>query len=294
MTILDRAYRPLSYAPTAMATRLWAIAAAEGRLLFRTKWGFFAVLLCALPSIASLILLLIRFGFWEIGTPNLRTETGDARTNPFSIRFYLDPIVRESYLPFLLLTTLVSCRSVARDRAAGGLELLWTRAISPWGYFVAKWCGSVLLLGTLFLVVPLALWSCAVLMAEDWTLFERTLPKMPAFAFAMAVLVLSLTFLATAFSAIAATPGFASILWLGLVVGSDRIAWVLSRLATDATWLRALHPWEAAHRIAAWICGVPRLQEYPVGIAVASLGTLVGVAFLVLLKKLRTEEALAS
>lgn len=294
MTILERGYRRLVYSPTPMRARLWSIVAIEWKSLFKTKWGLFAFLLCALPSIASLLLILIRFGLWEFGPPQMRQDQGESRANPFSIRFYLDPVLRESYLPFLLITTLVSCRAVARDRTAGGLELLWTRAISPWGYFLAKWSGSITLLGTLFLGCPLALWVIAVFMADDWSLLEKTAPLMPGFAIAMVMLVTVLTFLATAFSVFAGTPGFASMLWLGLILGTFAAGTLLGRIFPDLSWLLAINPWDAAKRIAEWVCGVPRLREYPVGAAVLSLCIMVMCSFLGLLRKLRTEEALAS
>jgi ABC-type transport system involved in multi-copper enzyme maturation permease subunit len=294
MAIFGHGYRPLHYEPVGAARRWLPLAHMEWRSLLRTRWGFSAYLLCAVPSLISLLLLLFHVGFVDLFPRGIERDLKANGLSPTALRFYLDPILVWSYLPFLLLTTMVSSRAVAKDRASGALEILWTRSISPWGYFLGKWCGSLALLGVLFFVLPLVIWILGVLMGEGWTVLEQTAPFMPRFFLAMLVLVVVLSFIPTAFSALAATPGFSSMLWVGAMLGTWVIHRISDLLRSNEPYLKVIDPWEAGVRISKWIVGMKGIGDEQVVWALCSLGTIVLVLIVALARKLRTATAVAS
>jgi ABC-type transport system involved in multi-copper enzyme maturation permease subunit len=213
------------------------------------------------------------------------------RADPLAAEFYLQPVVLESFLAFLALSTLISCRSIAKDRAADALELYWTRSVTPAGYFLAKWFGSFLLVGVGFVLLPACLWVFALLTAPDESFLATTATFLPRVLLALCAFTAAMTWIATGFSALCRSATFASILWVLLLVGSTAIAGVLSRLLRGETWLRALSPWSAARRLAEWIAGVsPRLDHAPIAAAV-SLGVLVLIVGILLARRLRLSEA---
>ncbi|MCC6670102.1 MAG: hypothetical protein IT458_03515 [Planctomycetes bacterium] len=299
MVIHGSGYRKLSYEPTSMLRRLLPIGAMEFRAMFRSRWGILGLICCAVPSLVSLFLMTVRFGAWQFmaegpGVPRGRGLPGlTSRADPYDIAFYLDPILRESFLVFVLLTTVVSCRAIAKDRGTQALEIYWTRAITPLGYFLAKWLGSAALLGVLFVGCPLLLWILAVFMAPDWGLFTTTIHFVPQVLLGLSALTLLLTYLAVALSALADRPNFATILWMILIAGSLPLVEILARAFRGQYWVHAFSPWQAGARIVNWIAGVTPVRDYPVWIAFAVLGGMLALVTLLMSRRLRLVEAIA-
>ncbi len=294
MVVYGTGYRPLVHEPVPTVQRLLALAVLEFRGLFRTRWGVVGFLICCWPMIVSLVILMARYGVLQFlpVTQQPRGPLATDRWDPTALAFHLEPIVTQSYTSFLFLTTLVSARAIAKDQAAGALEILWTRAITPWGYFAAKWAGSVFLVGTLLVGGPLVVWLLAVFMAPDWQLLETTLAFVPMLLLGSLLLVVVLTFVATALSALAGTPTFAAILWLGLVLGSWAGTQVLLRVYRGATWLRAASPWSSAKRLVEWLVAARPQQDFSPTAAAIGLSATVLLLALLLARRLRTAEAI--
>ncbi|MEM7205083.1 MAG: ABC transporter permease [Planctomycetota bacterium] len=292
MTVYGRGYRPFTFEPTSPRARLWAVAELELRTLFRTRLGLMAFLICLGPSIANLGILLIFSGVWRVGASPERLRSWP-RTNPEAIDFYLQPIIGDvfAFVIFLVLTSLVSCRAIAKDRESNALELYWTRGVGPRGYFFAKWLGSVLLLGSAFVVAPAVTWLLGVLMAPDWGTLERTIEFVPSVLLALTVFTAVISYLAVAFSAVAATANTATVFWFFLLLGTAAATRVLSLVFVDEWWFKALSPWDAAKRVAEWICGYVPRRDYNPAIAVLSLVVVVGVLTALALRRLRRAEA---
>jgi len=216
------------------------------------------------------------------------------RMNPRVIEFFLTPLLAEvfSLVIFLLLTSLVSCRAIAKDRETHALEIYWTRGIGPRGYFFGKWLGSVLLVGTVFVAAPAIVWLFGVLMAPGWDLFHETIVFIPRLLLGLSLFTAVLTYIAVSFSAIATTANFASILWFFLLLGSAAMVRLLAfRLFQGEWWIKAVDPWDAGKRLVEWICGVAPQQSYSPWVALVSLATVVAVVTLLMLRRLRLNEA---
>jgi putative exporter of polyketide antibiotics len=295
MAIHERGHRRLQYVPTSWFERVWPIAMLELRTMFKIRFGAILFLGCLLPTIGSLIMLLVRSGIWEMSA-NMRGPGPMANSafDPSQAGFFLRPILFLSFVPALIMTTLVSVRAVAKDRAAGALEIYWTRAISPAAYFFGKWLGSFLLLALAFVAAPFVLWVTSVLLAPDWQQFELTIGKIPRILVATTVLSALITLLAVSLSAAVSTPNFASILWLFLMVGSLGLSQVL-RFITKQNWVVAMNPWRAAKRIVEWIAADedPFFNYSPL-VAVLILALMLGVLGTFAARRLRVLDAVAT
>ncbi len=295
MAIFDRGYRDLIYQPTRVLARIWPIARNELAAMFHIRFGTIVFSACLLPTIGQLIFLLMQAGIWEAAPSGRagRAMSFSDRMNPSSPSFYLWPITTMSFVPFLVLTTLVSVRAIAKDRAAGALEIYWTRAISPWSYFLGKWYGSFLLLACAFFAAPLVLWITSVLLAPDWSQFETTIGFMPGLLLGLAWMCAMLSLLAVGVSALASTPNLAAILWLFLIMGSMFLSEILRRLLRE-TWTLAINPWFAGKRVVDQLAGVTPFNDYSPWTALAWISTLAVVVLLFARRRLRVLEAVAT
>jgi ABC-type transport system involved in multi-copper enzyme maturation permease subunit len=298
VTIYGVGYRSLQYRSESAVARLAAVAALEFRTLFRSRWGVALFAICLLPSLVQLVFLMMHAGVLQFGPrgwvhglqEQLAGNPGLARWIPTRLRFYLAPILEWSLAPVLMLTVLVSSRAIAKDRAANALELFWTRGISPRGYFVAKWLGSLALLGLLCVGAPLVLWILGVVMAPDWGFLEQTWPFMPRALLGLAVFTVALSYLPVVFSAVAGSPNLASVSWCMLLLGSLAFGNVLSALLRDVAWEPVLSLWDAAATLARWIAGMPE-REATVRGAFVNLTVVSAALSALAIRRLRVREA---
>lgn len=295
MTLHERGYRRLQYTPTSRLQRAWPVALLELRAMFRVRFGAILYLICLGPTIGSLIFLLVRAGIWELGTQSGGTGRGmpGGGFDPSTPAFFLTPIFTLSMVPFLILTTLVTVRAVAKDRAAGALEMYWTRGITPLDYFGGKWAGSFLLLASAFVAAPCLLWLTSVLLAPDWRQFESTISFVPGMLAGLTLVCALLALLGVSLSALAGTPNFASILWLLLSVGTlfgGQVLWFLFK----ENWVVAINPWRASKRLVEACAGEVPFLDYPPAVAASLLGGTVAVVFGLALRRLRVVEVVAS
>ncbi len=286
MAIYGTGYRALEYAPTPRWRRLWPIAGYELRALFRRRLGVVLFLLCMIPAVANLGILLAWAGVWQLGAGD--RLVGMARFDPTTLDFYITPTVGEvpSFVVFLILSTLVSCRAIAKDRETAALEIYWTRGVRPLGYFAAKWLGSFLLIGLAFVLAPAVTWGVGAILAPDGSFWQQTSAFMPRVLLALTLFTAVLTFVAVGFSAIADNANGASLLWFVVLLGTTAVVRVLSRVFQGEWALKAINPWDAMKRIAEWISGATPVNDYSPGYALASIVVLVGVTGVVASRRL--------
>lgn len=294
MTIHGLHYRPAPYEPTGPLQRLLPIVVLEARGLFRTPWGVLLFAGCALPTLFRTVFLLIWLGVLAVGG-QMRGAARHAPDQlrefvPTNVEFYVEQIVapEQGMFVFLLLTAFTTARAIAKDRATNGLELLWTRGISPFGYFAAKWFGSFLLLASLTIGGPLLLWTIGVLFAEDWTFFHDTVGFAPWAFLGLAAFTAALTVLGILVSALAGSANVAMIVWCVLLGGSSILGQVLSELF-DRRLAEKVGVWDAAACLARAIAGIPQRGD-PAGAALLLAGV-GGVLAFAVTRRLRVTEA---
>lgn len=263
-------YREASFDPVTGWRLWWPIAAQEYRSLFRSKMGVAMFCVFLLPGVVRLVMLLVFFGVLRFGPPALRNRVAerDPTLDPHRVEFYLEPVlsVRPGMVFFLLLTSLVVARSIARDRVTNALELYWTRAVSPRAYVFAKWLGCCLLVGTVTVVVPVVLWLVTWLLADDGWRHLATAGPMGLGLCGLAFATAALTGICVLLSAACATPNTAMIAWGMLIVGSSAVAVVLSTALGEPT-LSSVGIWNAGAILARTIADVPqRGVSWPVSL----------------------------
>ncbi|GAB4138950.1 MAG: hypothetical protein Fur0037_04920 [Planctomycetota bacterium] len=296
MTIYGIGYRRAEFAPEPAWRRLGPIASLEFRTIFRSRWGVALFLGCLAPSVVNLVVMLMAMGVLRVGDMQ-RRMAGDvgaqfARWIPDRIEFYVEPIVQESTPLFLVLTALVGCRAIAKDRSTNALELYWTRGIGPLGYFAAKWLGSFLLLAMVGIAGPLLVWLTGVFIAEDWGFLGDTIGIVPRALAAHAVFCGELALLAMAISGSVRSPNFASVTWLLLIAGTGALAGVLGEILRGHQWPMHLSLYTALSDLDRWIAGAP-LEGASGQSALLASGGYVAVMLLLMARSMRRRGAVA-
>ena len=292
-------YRPLQCERTTGYARLWPLARQEALAVFKTKWGVALYLFCLMPGVGRLIMLLIMFGVIQFGPATFRDRldgnmpAGMLHLDPNHASFYLHSTleVMPGMVFFMLLTTMIVARSVARDRATNALELYWTRGISPWGYLFAKWWGGYLITATLTVALPLLLWISACLLADDWSLLQQTCAPFFVGLAATAGMTAVWTMIGTLVSATAASANGAMVIWCILLVGTRALGGILSGILKEPELRSCLSFWEAGGVVVRSIADLPQQRTSLVG-AVATLSVLFLTTLLLARRRMRVQEAL--
>lgn len=292
-------YRGLDCELVGPFQRLWPLARQEMLGLFRTKLGVALYFLCVFPALGRMVQLLIMFGVLDFGPRGLVNRLQQNmppsmdRQNPLRAEFYFEGSL--STMPgmifFLLLTSMVVARCIARDRATNALELYWTRGISPWGYVFAKWLGGFLITASVTVGMPIVLWLSACFLAEDWTLMLDTGPQFLLGLFAITLMTGIWTAVGTLLSAVASSANLAMVLWSMLLVGSSAVGFVLSRALDERSLRSCMSFWDAGRVVVRSIADLPQRDASVAG-AFIMLGTLCTVLFVVAKKRMRVVEAL--
>lgn len=298
MTPLGLRYRVADYAPVPAFRRAWPLLRQEFLVLFRSKVGIALFCACLLPAVVRLFVLMIRFGVVDFGGGEARRNLIGrsqmlAQWDPGRPEFYVELVMGTwPGLPVLvLLTAATTAGAIARDRRTNALELLWTRGITPNGYLLARYLGS---LGSLLLVTvlaPLLLWGLGVLMADDWQHLVDTLPFLvPVLCGLLATSALWVA-ICLCLSALASSPSQAIVLWCMLLLGSTAIANVAAAVLREPNLRAWLSIWEAGGALARHVAGIStRVELGP------ALGVLVGLLAVLLVaakRRLGLREAIA-
>ena len=292
-------YRPLHCERTTGYRRLWPLARQEMLAVFQSKWGVALYLFCLVPGFGRLIMLLIMFGVINFGPANWRDRLVDGVPNgmlhlsPEHASFYLHSTLEPmpGMVFFLLLTTLVVARSVARDRATNALELYWTRGISPWGYLFAKWWGGFLITATMTVLLPLVLWVTGCLLADDWDLLQNTVGQFFAGLGGLVGLTVVWTLIGTLVSASASSANAAMVIWCILLVGTRALGGILSGIMREPELMTCLSFWDAGGVIVRAIADLPQRRTWLAG-AIGTLSVLLVVVFTIARRRMRVQEAL--
>lgn len=315
MTIYGVGYRTLEYQPTSWFARVGAIASLEFKKPFRTRWGVILFIL-------AFWYVVVKIGamYFFLGTPTdlegeamrramemFASSSPGARAllNPFVPAFYFDHALEHGFLVFLVLTSLVSVRAIAGDRGTNGLEIYWTRSISPLGYFLGKWLGSFLLLGAVFFGGSLFCWFFSQLIAPDWDYLGYTIAYVPLVLGVLFLQCLVLSFVAVGFSALMKSANVAVFIWIGVLVGAKFVAALLGQIARafslvawdEAVWFDAIWIWDAVNRICYHLMGETRPVRWPddyhLGAAWCSVAIYLAAVLVILWRQLRTEKGVA-
>lgn len=292
-------YRTVDYEPVRALWRWWPLARREATSLFTSRWGIALYALCFVPFLVRTVILLIVYGVLNFGPPALRNRLANgpapgpaAAMDPRHTDFYAGVALDPPALVFvLLLSSLVVARSIARDRTTNALELYWTRGITPGAYVLAKWVGGLIVVGSITVLAPLALWLLAVGLAEDWSLLTTTVGPMARALVGLLVVTGVWTAIGTFVSAAAHSANGATVVWTVLLVGSSAVGALLAGVMRSE-WLRScVSMWEAGATVVRAVADVPQRQVSVPG-ALFLLGGLLSWTWWRARRRMRLEEAL--
>ncbi len=298
-------YRPAPYRPTSRWERLRPLVRLEFGSIFRSKWGVAIFLATLIPSFVRLVILLIWTGALALGGGGGAAGAGMRKMGerppeqiqellPDHVGFYTEGVVAPGWglVMFLVLTSLVTARAIAKDRATNALELYWTRGISPIGYFLGKGLGCFLVTGMMTIAAPFVLWVTGVFLAEDWSFLAKTWTFLPGVLLGLTVFTASLTTICILLSAIAGSPNLAAILWCLLLAGSEAFGQIISNVLKLPAIGSSVSVFDAAGTLARTCAGNVDRDASPMGAAI-SLCSIIAVLSVVLRRRLRLSEAVA-
>ena len=289
-TSIGPRYRRHEDPPVGIVGRLWPVARGEALLLTRTRLGLLALFVAALPLLTQLVLLLIQVGVVAIprGHRIVNRIASMGWMNIGHPEFYAVPLQRTSLMFFLVPAALVLCRAIAKDRQTNALELFWTRPITPFSYFVAKWLGGAGLVASFWVLGPAVLWLVAVAFGpDDYASSSYFMVSRVLLAGIWSSLAAS--FLAVGISATTASANMSSILFVGLSVGMKAVSTFLARLFRGEQWPRALSPWDAIAGVGEALAGVSPGRGLPLTGCLIVLGVLYGALVWSVSRQLRID-----
>ncbi len=295
MTIFGMNYRAAPYEPVHGIRRAWPILVLEFRSLFRSVWGVALFACCVLPSVFKLFMLMMYVGALGFGQGRMvrQAARGIPEMDPESVAFYVNTVIlpENGLFVLLLLTALATSRVVAKDRATNALEFLWTRGITPRGYFLAKWAGASLLVATVTVMAPLVVWLTGVLLADDWGFLERTIGSVPQGILGLVVFTLLLVTPCVLLSAIAPNANQATVLWCQLLPGGHGVAEMVSGILNEDV-TASFGLWSAASTVARGVAGMGTPSSGYTG-SLVLLAIVHGLLIWFASRRLRVEGALA-
>lgn len=263
-TIHDFGLRGYDGGRVGVVDRILAITTTELRRVFSKRLFLMFFFAALAPAIIAFVFVWIRFiviegsgqlvGFGR-GMNRVGSDAGPFGRSIFEVDFFFDILRGGSTALTLIYSGVVGAGIIARDRAAGALEIYFTRGIRPLAYFLGKLLAVWFLLLCQVLFGYLVVWIFAVSVAPtDSNYFATTWPFIPRLIAAQSFFCLTLAFWLVALSTSTDSVRFAVLRWIGVLAALRIIAGVLNRfLMTPETNL--LSPHQVVKRIAQAIAG---------------------------------------
>lgn len=170
-----------------------------------------------------------------------------------------------------LLTALVVGGLVSDDRKNGTSAIYFSRPISRLDYASMKWLSAASVLGAVILLTYIMYYSAAVVFkGEGWSYIADTIPIFMGGLTAGILLVFTYTSIGIALSSISTSRFTASVSFLGLVLGSKIVAWLIE-IQFETTYIYLLSPYDCLAHVGQWLVGLPPNYNHPLAVSAVSL-----------------------
>ena len=170
-----------------------------------------------------------------------------------------------------LLTALVVGGLVSDDRRNGTSALYFSRPVSRLDYALMKWLSAASVLAAVILLTYMLYYSAAVVFkGEGWSFIADTIPIFMGGLFAGLLLVITYTSIGIALSSISTSRFTASVSFLGLVLGSKIVAWLVE-LQFETTYVYLLSPYDCLAHLGQWLVGLPLNYDHSLTLSIVSL-----------------------
>ena len=170
-----------------------------------------------------------------------------------------------------LLTALVVGGLVSDDRRNGTSALYFSRPVSRLDYALMKWLSAASVLAAVILLTYMLYYSAAVVFkGEGWSFIADTIPIFMGGLVAGLLLVITYTSIGIALSSISTSRFTASVSFLGLVLGSKIVAWLVE-LQFETTYVYLLSPYDCLAHLGQWLVGLPLNYDHSLTLSIVSL-----------------------
>ena len=170
-----------------------------------------------------------------------------------------------------LLTALVVGGLVSDDRRNGTSAIYFSRPVSRLDYAAMKWLSAASVLAIVILLTYMMYYSAAVVFkGEGWSFIADTIPIFMGGLLAGIFLVFTYTSIGIALSSISTSRFTASISFLGYILGSKLVAWLIE-IQFDTTYVYMVSPYDCLAHVGQWLVGLPYNYDHPLALSVISL-----------------------
>ena len=134
-----------------------------------------------------------------------------------------------------------------------------------------KWLSAASVLATVILLTYMMYYSAAIVFkGEGWAFIADTIPIFLGGLVAGFFLVFTYTSIGIALSSISTSRFTASVSFLGLILGSKVVAWLVE-IQFQTTYIYLLSPYDCLAHLGQWLVGLPPNYDHPLIMSVVSL-----------------------
>jgi len=170
-----------------------------------------------------------------------------------------------------LLTALVVGGLISDDRRNGTSAIYFSRPVSRLDYAAMKWLSAASVLAIVILLTYMMYYSAAVVFkGEGWSFIADTIPIFIGGLLAGIFLVFTYTSIGIALSSISTSRFTASISFLGYILGSKLVAWLIE-IQFDTTYVYMVSPYDCLAHVGQWLVGLPYNYDHPLTLSAISL-----------------------
>ncbi len=302
MPIYDTSYRHIEGVRSVSRIRFLPIVTTGARLFLKKRQAKLFLLLAALPLFFGIVVLVL---------PGAMTNEAGARMQ-HALGAFLDMsgaylwllLAKFESLPTFLITLFAGGGLIANDLRANAAEVYFSRPVTRLDYALGKLGALLTLLLSVTLLPAFVLWLFDVLLDDKVGFLAQQLHLVPRIIGASVVLTVPYAMLMLTISSIAGTARNAMIVFAGLILMSKAVGTGLAEGLENQKY-GAISIDANLDRISSWVLdsdmkqlpgievGLPAI-DVPVGLSIAVVAGLMVVCILVLTRRIRGVEVVAT
>lgn len=279
MPIHDQGYRHYQGQRSPHGRAWWVIARAHMQSLLRYRW--FQVLL-----LGSSVPFLVRAGQIYFSTTSPQVAELLA-TTPDTFRDFLS---QQRF--FVFLVVIMQSGLIAEDRRTNALQLYLSKPLTRVEYVLGKLVPPLAFVLAITLVPAVLLLVLQVVFSGSLTFVRQNLFLLPAITLFSIVQALLSAFAILALSSLSKSRRFVAIMYAGIIFFTAAMYQVLRGITASRTWA-VISPGEMLDVIASVIFRSRTEPAVPVYVAIMVIVVIIGVAILILERRIRGVEVVA-
>ena len=288
-TIFHQIYRPWRGKLNPRWVRNWSILRHHIYGLFskgHRPWPPYTKLLIVIVLMGALMPIFTMFLGTLSGSPELMRIFGVTRANLWG--HVLGSFNNICCWP--LITALVVGGMISEDRQHGTSAIYFSRPVTRTDYTLMKYISASLILSMIIIVSYCAYYAAAILLNnEGWAYLLDTFPFFLGGLIAAVMLVVTYTSIGLALSSISKGKFFPAVSFMGIIFGSQIIAFLISLLfQRDVLYL--LSPYDNLAHVGQWMMELNTTYDFPVAWSFIALLLMNGISLYILISRVNSLE----